>query len=101
MAFWLWKAGEAVVIHPWTARPFALQIAGDWQTAAAEWERLGCPYEQARALADGDTQAKIAALRIFEQLGAQPAADRLDPLRGTAAQLVVRTVDARKPARHH
>ena len=77
LAFWRWKSGEKVEIHPWMAKPFALQIAGDWQAAANEWARLACPYEQARALADGDTQAQIAGLHIFEQLGALPNADLL------------------------
>jgi hypothetical protein len=43
-----------VRLPPWTARPFALQIEGDWRRAAAGWERVGCPYERARALADAD-----------------------------------------------
>jgi DNA-binding CsgD family transcriptional regulator len=77
MAFWRWRAGDAVPVPEWTAKPFALQITGDWRAAAAEWERLGCPYELARALADGDTDAQIAALEIFERLGAWPAADAL------------------------
>lgn len=75
LAYWLWKAGEAIEVPQWVARPFALQIAGDWRAAADEWERLGCPYEQARALADGDGEAQIAALTILEQLGARPMAD--------------------------
>ncbi|HMN62264.1 MAG TPA: LuxR C-terminal-related transcriptional regulator, partial [Anaerolinea sp.] len=74
LAFWQWKSGRKVEIQPWLARPFALQMAGDWRAAAEEWQGLGCPYEQARALADGDTRAQAAALNIFEQLGAQPHA---------------------------
>jgi hypothetical protein len=35
--------------------------------------QIGCPYEQALALADGDASAKLSALALFEQLGAQPA----------------------------
>jgi DNA-binding CsgD family transcriptional regulator/tetratricopeptide (TPR) repeat protein len=78
LAFWRWRAGDEVQPLPeWTARPFALHIAGDWRAAAQEWERLGCPYEQARALADGDHQAQLAALEIFDRLGARPAADEL------------------------
>jgi DNA-binding CsgD family transcriptional regulator len=77
LAFWRWRAGEDVTLPDWIARPFALHIAGDWRAAAEEWERLGCPCEQARALADGDTDAQIAALHIFERLGAQPAAEAL------------------------
>ena len=77
LAFWRWRAGDEVDIHPWMAKPFALQIMGDWRTAGEEWKQLGCPYEQARALADGDAVAQIAALAIFDQLDARPTADNL------------------------
>jgi DNA-binding CsgD family transcriptional regulator len=50
-------------------------MAGDWHAAAAFWERVGCPYEQALALVDGDEAAQRAALEIFERLGARPAAE--------------------------
>ena len=56
---------------------FALQIAGDWRAAAVEWQRRGCPYEQALALMDGDESAQLAALEIFERLGARPATEKL------------------------
>jgi DNA-binding NarL/FixJ family response regulator len=56
-------------------RPFLLQINGDWQGAAAAWAQVGCPYEQARALAEGDPEAQLAALTIFEQLEAWPMAE--------------------------
>jgi DNA-binding CsgD family transcriptional regulator len=59
------------------AEPFARQIAGDWAGAAAAWERLGCPYEQARALADGDHSAQTRALALFDGLDARPAAAAL------------------------
>ncbi len=39
--------------------------------------QLGCPYEQARALADGDAEAQLAALELFDGLGAKPAAAQL------------------------
>lgn len=75
LAFWCWKAGVEVTIYNWMAKPFILQIASEWRQAAAEWEQMGCPYEQARALADGDSEAQITALNIFERLGAHPAAE--------------------------
>lgn len=77
LAFWLWQAGEQIDPPDWLAQPFAQQIAGNWQAAASEWERLGCPYEKARALADGDHQAQVAALRQFERLRARPAEQML------------------------
>lgn len=88
LAFWRWRAGDDVALPTWAARPFALHIAGDWRSAAAEWERLGCPYEQARALVDGDEAAQLRALDIFEHLGARPAAD--------ATREKLRAVPARK-----
>ena len=77
LAFWRWKAGDGLDIPEWVASPYALQIGGDWQAAAGAWERLGCPYEQARALADGDSESQMVALAIFERLGARPSADAL------------------------
>jgi DNA-binding CsgD family transcriptional regulator/tetratricopeptide (TPR) repeat protein len=76
LAFWLWQAGEVVEPPGWVARPYALHFAGEWRRAAEEWDRLGCPYEQACALAEGDPPAQISALEIFERLGAAPAAER-------------------------
>ena len=77
LAFWRWRAGEEIVPASWFAKPFALNIAGAWHGAADEWQRLGCPYEQARALADGDTAAQATALAIFKRLGAWSASDVL------------------------
>jgi DNA-binding CsgD family transcriptional regulator/tetratricopeptide (TPR) repeat protein len=74
LLFWLHRAGERVEVPEWIARPFALQIAGDWKEAAAEWQRLGCPYEAAQALMESGEPEKLrAALAEFERLGAAPA----------------------------
>jgi DNA-binding CsgD family transcriptional regulator len=77
LAFWRWRAGDDFSAPAWIARPFALQIAGDWRSAAEEWEQRGCPYEQAMALIDGNKAAQLDALEIFERLGAHPAAEKL------------------------
>lgn len=77
LAFWLLLAGEKPQVPAACARPFALQMAGNWREAAQAWEELACPFEQARALSEGDRTAQLQALDIFERLGAQPAADRL------------------------
>ena len=77
LAFWRWRAGGKVVVTDWMARPYVFQITGDWQRAAADWQEIGCSYEQAWALADGDTGAQVAALAIFEKLDARPAAEAL------------------------
>jgi DNA-binding CsgD family transcriptional regulator len=75
VAIWLWRGGGLSEAPIGIAAPYALEIAGEWQAAATEWERLGCPYEQALALADGDDTALLAALTILERLGAAPAAE--------------------------
>jgi DNA-binding CsgD family transcriptional regulator len=77
LAFWRWRAGDDFKPPAWIAKPFALQIAGDWRGAADEWEQRGCPYEQAMALMDGDESAQLAALESFERLGARPIIEKL------------------------
>ena len=76
LALWRWR-GAALDSLPAVVRPhpYGLQIRGDWAAAAAEWQRLGCPFEQAAALLDADEEPALrAALAIFTDLGAQPAA---------------------------
>jgi DNA-binding CsgD family transcriptional regulator len=74
LAYWLWRAGELVVPPPDIFEPYAYQIAGDWRAAAAAWDAVGCPYEAARAWAEGDdADALRAALAVFDRLGANPA----------------------------
>jgi DNA-binding CsgD family transcriptional regulator len=77
LAFWRWRAGQPVALPSWLAPPFAHHLAGDWRAAAAAWNALSCPYEEARALADGDNAARLAALATFQRLGARQAARRL------------------------
>jgi DNA-binding CsgD family transcriptional regulator len=74
LAWLLWQAGDRDVPSDDLAEPFALQIAGDFAAAAAVWRELGCPYEEARALAaSGDPAAVRRAVETFTALGAQPA----------------------------
>jgi len=77
LAFWCWRAGVLDAAPVLCAEPYALQIGGRWREAAEAWHRLGCPYERARALADGDVEAQREALASFERLGAEPAAEAL------------------------
>jgi DNA-binding CsgD family transcriptional regulator len=90
-SFWRWRAGEAIAAPKWAAAPFVLQTRGDWRRAAKAWEQLGCPYEQARALADGDLPAQLAALEIYDRLGAGPAAAALrQQMRGEGVRCIPR-----------
>ncbi|HEU0201677.1 MAG TPA: AAA family ATPase [Burkholderiaceae bacterium] len=77
MAWWLARAAALDAVPAPCAAPYALQLEGRWQEAAAAWAAFGCPYEQAQALAEGDAAAQLEALAIFERLGAQAAADCL------------------------
>ena len=74
LALLLQRAGRLGAVPAVAAEPYTRQIAGDWQAAAAQWKALGCPYEAAMALADGDEPALREALTSFERLGARLAA---------------------------
>jgi DNA-binding CsgD family transcriptional regulator/tetratricopeptide (TPR) repeat protein len=90
-AFWMWRGGAAIETPKKTAGPHALQMSGDWRAAAEAWKEIGCPYEEAMALADGDESAQRAALEIFEKLGAGPASERLrQTLRATGVRGIPR-----------
>lgn len=95
LAFRLWRAGELDDPPSAIVGPFALHMSGDWEGAAHEWERIGCPYEQAEALADGDEPAMRQALRIFSELGADAAGDRV---RATMRSAGIRRVPSRPRA---
>jgi DNA-binding CsgD family transcriptional regulator len=76
LGFWLWRAGERRTPPEGAAEPFALQIAGNGRAAARAWDELGCPYEVAVALADGDDPDELRqAFTILGGLGAAPMAD--------------------------
>jgi len=54
---------------------YAAGLRGDWQTAAAAWERAGNRYERALELADSGQQVPtLEALQLLLDLGAEPAA---------------------------
>lgn len=77
LATWLRRAGALAEPPTDLLEPHARELAGDWTSAAAAWARLGCPYERALALMQGDTAAQLAALEILEGLSARPAAERV------------------------
>jgi len=78
LLFALARAGETVDAPEWIARPFALQISGRWEEAAAEWRVRGCPYESAQAIAELGTPERLrVAFTEFERLGARPAAQHV------------------------
>jgi DNA-binding CsgD family transcriptional regulator/tetratricopeptide (TPR) repeat protein len=75
LAAWRLRAGVEGEAPSEAAEPYALELAGDWRGAADVWQELGCPYEQALALADAEDDDTLrAALGQLHDLGAQPAA---------------------------
>jgi DNA-binding NarL/FixJ family response regulator len=72
---WLRRLGEPVTSFPGCPPEFAAGIDGDWRAAAAEWERIGDPYERALELLEsGAPEPTLAALAVLDGLGARPAA---------------------------
>jgi len=64
----------------------ALEIRGDAAGAAAEWGRLGCPYERALALAGSGARGAVReATRILEGLGAVAAVELVRRLGGESS----------------
>lgn len=74
VGFWMWRLGKISSPPPKAAQPFADQIEGRWEAAAQAWREIGCPYEEAMALADGDVEAQLASLELLDRLGAKPLA---------------------------
>jgi DNA-binding CsgD family transcriptional regulator len=77
LMYWMWRAGAAISLPGRLPSAYRFMLEGDWQAAAAEWARIGCPFERALALSGGDRDAQLAALSIFDQLGARPATTAL------------------------
>jgi DNA-binding CsgD family transcriptional regulator/tetratricopeptide (TPR) repeat protein len=80
IAWWRRCAGIDEPVPAHAARPWALQLAGRATEAAAAWRQLGCPYEEALALAGSPDPHDL-----------RQAFARLDALGGgAAAQAVAR-----------
>jgi len=74
LLFWQSRAQAGGPITGQLAEPYELLLAGDWRAAACAWERIGMPYEQALALAEGPEDALREALIVLDRLGAGPLA---------------------------
>jgi DNA-binding CsgD family transcriptional regulator len=74
-AAWCHRLGAPVADPCELHEPYALEIAGDWQRAAAWWTAHACPYDAAVAQLGSTDEAGIrAALNAFIALGATAAA---------------------------
>jgi DNA-binding CsgD family transcriptional regulator/tetratricopeptide (TPR) repeat protein/energy-coupling factor transporter ATP-binding protein EcfA2 len=77
LGYWMWTAGAPMPMDE-SEHPYALQSAGRWREAADAWQRAGCPYEHATALAQSpDPSDLLTALATLDALGAEPLARRV------------------------
>jgi DNA-binding CsgD family transcriptional regulator len=77
LAFWMWKLGLLTTVPDRVSDFYRWIIEGRWEAAADFWEAKGVPYERGLALMHGDEGAQLAAIEIFETLGATAAANRV------------------------
>ena len=78
LAYWMCRADPGAEVPPGLAAPYALQLDGRVDDAAGRWAALGCPYEQALALADSPDVEQVAlAMRLLVDMGATAAAERI------------------------
>lgn len=77
-ALWVWLLGvlpkEACAGFGGAER---LLFDGEWAASADAYHDLDMPFEQAAVLSTGDTDARLEALAIFDEMGARAPADRL------------------------
>jgi DNA-binding CsgD family transcriptional regulator/tetratricopeptide (TPR) repeat protein len=72
---WRRRAGLRDEVSLSVADPYVLELADEYERAAALWSDLGCPYESALALADADDEGALRrSLEALQRLGARPAA---------------------------
>jgi DNA-binding CsgD family transcriptional regulator len=77
IAYWLWRLGAWEGPLSVSFEPHRLEMTGSWADAADVWDSLGMPYQRALSLSHGDSNAKVEALNICDDLGAVPFAARL------------------------
>lgn len=75
LAGWLALCGEVQQQAPQGLQAHVLEAQGRWPEAAAAWQALSRPYDQARALTRCGAEGLRQALALFESLGAAAAAD--------------------------
>ena len=71
---YLARGGTAAEPFPGCPEPWAAGLRGDWEAAAAGWERLGDPYERALELTEsGTAEPAFEGLRMLDELAAAAA----------------------------
>jgi DNA-binding CsgD family transcriptional regulator/tetratricopeptide (TPR) repeat protein len=74
LASWRRRCGIDEDVPGEIGDPWALELGGDWQGGAQRWQDLGCPYDEALALAEIDDEEPLRrSLAILDDLGARAA----------------------------
>jgi len=76
-AFWLQNVKKIELSLPELYEPYKLLREGKIRSAAAFWDKTGCPYEKAFALFAGNEEDKKNALLIFQQIGADAVYEKI------------------------
>jgi len=76
-AYWLCKVRTQIAPIEDLYEPYQFLKEGKITEAAAFWEKIGCPFEKALALSEGNETNKKNALSIFQQLGAVAVYEKL------------------------
>jgi DNA-binding CsgD family transcriptional regulator/tetratricopeptide (TPR) repeat protein len=75
LSAWLTRLGHPVEPDREVQPQYSLELAGQYAEAADVWHELGCPFEEAVALAwTREEQSMRLSLEIFTEIGALPAA---------------------------
>ena len=78
LSFLAWRAGRLERLPSGTDVPHVLHATGHLREAAKAWQALGCPYDEALALAESDDEHDLRdALTILHGLGANVMAKRV------------------------
>lgn len=76
-SFWMKKAGRQFVLENDIDERYDTSNVAKAEKAAAFWEQLGCPYEQAIALFEGYEDEKRKAITIVQDLGAIAVVEKM------------------------
>ena len=78
LSFWAWRAGRIDRLPDGADDAYALHVSGRHREASQTWASIGCPYQQAAALADSDREEDLRdALTILHPLDAKVLAGRV------------------------
>lgn len=76
-AFWLLKARQQPILLRERDEGYQASSRKEAVKAAARWKQLGCPYEQALLLWEGEESDKKEAIAIVHELGAQAVYEKM------------------------